>query len=104
MPSSSLRECWRWHHISPISHTMVESGSAGPALAKARNDDSGKKKKRWQAICFASLNLLGLKHQPKRECSSNHANQKAPQTCAIALKAPVAFFRADIASRNSAAS
>lgn len=25
-----------WHHVSSISHTMVESGSAGLALAKAR--------------------------------------------------------------------
>jgi len=45
---------------------------------KTDKDDSGKKKK-CMSIPFTLLNRLRLKHQLKRENSSNHANQRAPQ-------------------------
>lgn len=52
-------------------------------------DEPGKTKQRKQSISFTFWKVSEA--SLKRQNSLNHANQKAPRTCAIALKAPVTF-------------
>lgn len=93
MLSLSLGECWGWHHLSPISHTMAESGSAGLVLAKARKCTKMSLERQSSECSQFILPFEPAKFEAlvKRENSLNCADQKAPQTCAVALNAPVAF-------------